>query len=372
MSTPRDPEDDAQLADALRRALAKSAAQVHPLGDGLSKIRARTAARRRQRWLVPVAAAGTAVAVVGGIVWASGALEPDEAPFASPGPTISSPDPTGSTGATTGVTVTPTPEPTATVPVYYLGAQPRESGLPLYKVFREFHRVPAADPGDRADRVRVAVTDMFKTAPLDDDYFSPWPETAAVLDVVVDETAAEVTIDLTGLEWTDVPLPDPDERLVQEIGGALVQQLVYTVTGAASRITADDEFSATGVRLLVDGAPIDELLGVDTSEPLSRDPSGYQAIIWITEPEFGETVNDPITVRLVANLFEGSGSWELLRDGVVIDEGPTSMGEGGVWAEYEFMIDGVEPGTYELVVFDAGGLGIPELAPYDSKTFTVN
>ncbi|MDQ3450888.1 MAG: hypothetical protein M3455_08260, partial [Actinomycetota bacterium] len=59
------PDDgtDPRLADALRRALARSAAEVQPAGDGLTKIRVRTAAARRQRWLVPLAATTAAVVV---------------------------------------------------------------------------------------------------------------------------------------------------------------------------------------------------------------------------------------------------------------------------------------------------------------------
>jgi len=44
------PDDgtDPRLAGALRRALARSAAEVQPAGDGLTKIRMRTAADRGQ------------------------------------------------------------------------------------------------------------------------------------------------------------------------------------------------------------------------------------------------------------------------------------------------------------------------------------
>lgn len=370
----RPDDDDARLGEVLRRALARGAAEVHPAGDGLSKIRARTAVARRQRWLVPVAAASSAIVIAGGVALASGAIGPAEDNSANPGPSTSTSATTASPGpiGTTGPTVVPAP--TATVPVYYLGAQPRESGIPMYKVFREFRRVPITDPADRDLRVEVAVTEMFANAPLDDDYFGRWPATAAVLDTSVDLETGVVTVDVTGLEWTDVRLPDPDERLVPEVGGALVQQLVYTATAAASKITSDDEFSAGGgVQLLVDGSPVDSLLGVDTQRPVERDPATYQAIIWITDPEWGETVGDPITVRLVANLYEGGPAvWTLSQDGVVIDEGITSTGECCKWIGYEFTIDGIAPGTYELKVLDLGGLGDPDVAAFDSKTINVH
>jgi len=368
---------DPRLADALRRALARSAAEVQPAGDGLTKIRVRTAAARRQRWLVPLAATTAAVVVGGGVAWAAGTLgDRAEAPFAGP-PTTSSTSATSPTSsptatATAGTTEVPVlPIPSATVPVYYLGDQPSETGIPFYKVFREFRRLPAVDVSDRAERVRIAVTEMLANEPLDDDYFSQWPQSAAVLDTSVDPDSRVVTVDFTGLEWTGVRAPDG--RLVPEIGEAVVQQLVYTATAAASKITAEDEFSAAGLRLLVDGEPVDEVLGVDTSELLVRDPRGSQAIIWITDPELGETVDEPFAVQLVANLFEGGpATWELSQDGTLVADGLTSTGEGGKWFPYEFTIDeNLEPGTYELLVFDAGGRGERDLAPYDTKTFTI-
>ena len=374
-----DDGDDPRLAEALRRALARNASEVHPLGDGLTKIRARTASSRRQRWLVPVAAATAAVVIGGGVAWAAGTLgNGDEVPFAgaSTQPGTSSPSlTTGPATDTTEVTeTTEPPAPFATVPVYYLGAQPREgNSIPSYKVFREYHRVPAADASDREERVRLAVTEMLANEPLDDDYFGRWGQSAAVLGVEVDLDSAVVTVDLTGLEWSDVRLPSPDGRLVADVGPALVQQLVYTATGAASKITTADEFSATDVELLVDGEPVDSVLGVDTGDLLQRDPRGYQAVIWITDPEWGEAVGDPITVRLVANLFEGGpAQWQLRLDGDLVDEGSTDSGAGQVWDSYEFTIADVPPGTYELEVFDLGGLGDRDLAPYDSKTFTVS
>jgi hypothetical protein len=370
-----DEGDDPRLAEVLRRALARSADEIHPLGDGLTKIRARTARSRRQRWLVPLAAAAASVVVAGGVAWGANALgqNDDREPPVAAGTTsvvVSSPPTTGPTTGSTAVETTPVP--LATVPVYYLGAQPSDGG-PAYKVFREFRRVPTHDASDRAERVRIAITEMFKNAPLDDDYFGTWPSTAKVVDVSVDTDSAIVTVDLTGLEWTDVRLPDPDGRLVEDVGAALVQELVYTATAAASKITTDDGFSATGgVRLLVDGAPVDSMLGVDTSDPVKRDPIGYQATIWITDPEFGEVVGDPITVRLVANLFEGGPpQWELTQDGVIMASDVGSTGEGGRWDDYEFTIDGVPPGTYQLEVFDVGGRGDRDFAPYDTKTITV-
>ena len=49
----------------------------------------------------------------------------------------------------------------------------------------------------------------------------------------------------------------------------------------------------TDGELLVDGEAVDEVLGVDTSGLLRRDPLTYQAVIWITDPELGEVVGQP-------------------------------------------------------------------------------
>ncbi|HEX3813368.1 MAG TPA: hypothetical protein VHX59_11050 [Mycobacteriales bacterium] len=67
MSTPD--RDDRDLEDLLRRALQEQASRVHPVGDGLAKIRHRAARRRRRlNWIRPVvAAAAAAIAVVGAV-----------------------------------------------------------------------------------------------------------------------------------------------------------------------------------------------------------------------------------------------------------------------------------------------------------------
>lgn len=375
MTSRPDDGDDPVLADVLRRALARSAADVQPAGDGLTKIRVRTAAARRQRWLVPLAATTAAVVVGGGVAWAAGSLGDRDLPFAggqttapiSTGPADAGPIPP----ATDSADGTQPAVPTATVPIYYLGAQPRD-GVDAYKVFREYHRVPAENVDDRTERVRIAVTEMFANEPLDDDYFGRWPATAAVLDTDVDVESGVVTVDLTGLDWTNVQMPDG--RTVSAVGEPVVQQLVYTATAAASLITADDEFRASEVQLLVDGDPVDSVLGVETSDPLVRDAANHQAIVWITDPETGETVSSSVVVQLVANLYEGGpAQWELRRDGQLVDEGYTGdePGSATTWDTYEFTIEDVPPGAYELTVYELGGRGEREFAPYDTKTFTV-
>ena len=76
----------------------------------------------------------------------------------------------------------------------------------------------------------------------------------------------------------------------------------------------------------------------------------------------------------MARLYEGGPApWELTPDGEVVASGRTPMGAGDRWDDYEFTIDeDLEPGTYELDVYDPGGLGDPDLAARDTKTFTIS
>ena len=371
MTGRHDDDIDPRLADALRRALARGAADIQTAGDGLTKIRARTARARRQRWLVPIAAAASAVVVAGGVAWAAGTIgadDPDDLPVATSGATSTATSPPPTTGVIPTETEPPTTEtattPDASIPVYYLGAQPREGDAPpLYRGFREYHRVPLADPTDRAARVAAAVTEMFATAPLDDDYVSVWPTQAEVLEASVDEASGEVIVDLTGLDWAGAETPDGQP--LDEFGAAVVQQLVFTATAAASRIAADDDFSATSVQV------------PRRWRPGRRDARRRRqwAVVAIADAIPGDHLDHrPRARRDRRHTDHGAprgpsvrgrtGSWELRQDGEMVYEGQTTdrgrrpMGRVRVHDRRD-----VEPGTYELMVYDLGGLGDPRAAP---------
>src|ERR1700760_1663380 len=130
----------------------------------------------------------------------------------------------------------PPPPPPPTPPPPRATTSDAERALPVYYVAqtaagprlqREFHRLPAADPGS------AAVRDMLAHPPgVDPDYRNPWPA-GTTLRAPVTSTPDAVTVDLSA-----APPADP----------LATQQLVFTVQGALG--------VATPVRLLHDGVPV--------------------------------------------------------------------------------------------------------------------
>ncbi len=382
---------DSRTADALRRALNAEAASVGIEGNGLARIRERTArASRRPAWLVPVAAGVAGIVVAGGVAWAALDDSTDvpiasETSTATPTPTQSTallppatPDPTAAPS-----TPVPTPTPTGSepappqrqiaLPVYYVGAQPAgedDTSIPRFVLFREFHRTSVAPDTDAARMVELALTEMFANQPLDPDYGGLWPTRAEVRSATVDDATGLITIDLADVEISDVR--DVEDRVLPQATQAAVQQLLYTATAAAAYAGAAPEAPATAsVRILVDGAPTTSFLGTDTTDPLRRDVTA-RASIWILSVEDGDTVTAPVVVAGEANTFEGGpAQWELSRDGEVVADGLTSTGACCTWRPFEIDLGVASPGTYTIEVYDFGGLGLRDRAPYDSKTFTI-
>ena len=198
-------DGDPRLAEALRRALARGAADIHPLGDGLTKIRARTAATRRQRWLVPVPRRHCASSSAGGVAWAAGALGTATGdPFAGQPPHRGD-EPDGHDAPRyhghPEVRARPSPPRTDRRP-----SRSTTSALsPARATGSRCTRCSASTIGCPRPTRRTARSgwrqrwnEMFANEPLDVDYFGRWPDAAEVLDVTVDEDSAVVTVDLSG------------------------------------------------------------------------------------------------------------------------------------------------------------------------------
>jgi len=369
---------DRRTADALRRALSREAAAVEPSGDGLGRIRGRTARPTRfPGWLVPLAAAVAGVVVIGGVGWTVLDDDPRTPVAADPGPSrgpattdpLSGPDTPLTTVEGTSVAI----------PVYYVGAQPSGEGdqsAPTYKLFREFHPTTVDAAPDLPTRVELALAEMFAGTPLDADYDgSSWPTTASARSVAVDESSGVITVDLAGNTLGDLSVcagdqePCHDGSAESELHAeATIQQLVFTATAAASV----DGFKPASVDILVDGEHVN-LLGVDVSAPLPRETAAFRAAVWILSVDEGATLASPITVSGEANLYEGGpATWEVLDGEKVIESGTFETGGCCRWLPYEFDIDAtLPPGSYVLRLVDAGGLGDPERAPYDSKSFSI-
>lgn len=242
--------------------------------------------------------------------------------------------------APTSVPSTPAPAERA-LPVYFVADT--ESGSRLY---REFHRVATDDPASDA------VREMFAGA-IDPDYRTPWPAGTG-LRAPVDVAGGVITVDLAGLP--------PGAQVGAEL---TVQQLVYTVQAALQ--------STDPVRILVDGAPVDELFGaVPTAHPVPRaDVYAVRSLVQIDAPADGATVTGPVEVTGEAAVFEATLPWEVLRDGEVVASGVTGTAEGQVFAAFAFTVD-LAPGDYVVRISEddpSDGEGRPVLT--DDKSITV-
>ncbi len=280
--------------DDLRSLLDDAVTGVEP-ADRLDAIRARTSApaRRLRPAVVGAAALATAAAVVGGVVLGqrlAGPGTPDQPPVATP----------------------------ADVPVavYYQGMTPQ--GPRLYRSYEQ--------AGD--DTLSTALG-LLADQPSDPDYRSPWPagalEAGAVVDGVIEVTLA-ADADVAG------PGGPPDEAVLA------VQQVVYTAQAAVQE--------RLPVRFVRDGAPVEEVFGVDTSAPVSQAPPlETLALVSISDPAEGQVVDDgSFLARGVASSFEATVPWEIRDDaGAVVSSG---------FATADGFLDRLHPWSVEVDVSD--------------------
>jgi hypothetical protein len=341
--------------DELRRLLDDAVSDVRPT-PALSAIRDRTKVtpmNRSRSWLVAAAAAVAVSAATVTTVALTGDDDgrPDRAgPAADPDTTADAtqdPDPDG----------TESPEPSSgvaerqlAVAVYYVGGTPAGPRL-----FREFHELRSTD--ERAAVAKAALVEAVGDTASDPDYRSPWSD----LDVTVGQVAMAgdtVVVDLAG------DLRDRPAGMAGAEAEMAVQQLVHTVQAAYER--------RVPVQLVIEGAPVDALLGVPTAEPLTAgDPMEVQAPVWIIEPQEGAAGTDFVVWGRGA-FFEANVSWQLLDGDRVVDEGFTTAEECCTLSEFSFGLVAPAPGDYTLRVYDAdmsGGEGNGEAEDTKRLTF---
>lgn len=209
-------------------------------------------------------------------VSASASASPGEGATAAP---ASSAAPT----ATTSVS----PSARTTLAIYYL----HDSGRGI-RLQREWRSVPRT-----TTPIRAAVDAMLHLAPLDPDYTSLWPKATTIRGISVGGDTA--TVDLSadaargsaGSEAEDVSL----------------QQLVHTVTAAASGITR--------VRLRIDGRERDTLWGhADARGAMRRGSSTtYLATVSLETPQEGSRVGRSLRFGGSANTFEANVVWRITK-----------------------------------------------------------
>lgn len=319
--------------DELRRLLNEAVDNVHP-HEGLTTIKSKTKEKKMSaRGPVLFGAGGAAIAtaaVIGVIAW-TGGFGSDDAEDAQPaGSSSQSSEVEDSTPAETESATEPTEtastDPTAAVPVYYIGDGPGEPVL-----FREFQDLSG-------DHVRAAVEAAVVGTPQDPDYRNVWPDGAAVNGVEVSDDL--ITIDLVGV---DSERPNGLDEREAELA---VQQLVFTAQGAHGE-------GRVPVQLTVAGSPTDSILGVATAEPLAAaSVLETLSLMNITAPAEGATVSGKFTATGVNNGFEAWVGYQILKDG---EEVASGFGMAEAWMEdklfpweVEVDVSGLEPGEYVL------------------------
>jgi hypothetical protein len=344
----------------LRGLLDDAVADVHP-APALSAIRNRTKVtpmNRHRTWLTAAAAAVavSAATVTTVVLTGDDGGRPDRAgPAATADPT---PDESADAGDDT---ATPDPAPSnppsdaEAVPVYYVGETPAGPRL-----FREFHRLTV--PDDAAGTAKAALVEALSSSALDPDYRTPW----AGLDIavgLVTRAGDTVVVDLGSASYGG-DLRERPLGMSKAEADMAVEQLVHTVQAVYQE--------PVPVQVLLQGDPIDTLLGVPVSEPLAAgDPMQVQAPVWIIEPQEGSTGNGFVVTGRGA-FFEANVAWELLEGDRVVDEGFATAEECCTLAPFSFRVDAPAPGDYTLRVYDAdmsGGEGNGEAEDTKRLTF---
>lgn len=242
------------------------------------------------------------------------------------------------------------------VPVYWIGRTKTKAAL-----YREFLPIDAG-----ADPIQTAVQLMTSTKPLDPDYSTPWSKPSKIAASLSDKNV--ITVDLSA----DAFSKSSDNATAQ----LAIQELVYTVTGAAANAGLVDANQALQVSILVDGHT--DYLAFDQvrlDRPISRDAT-VQAPIWIIEPQQGaESSSGPIAVSGLAMVQAASLGWSVQRvepggGKVNYQSGKTPLQKSTQKGNFSFAIN-PPPGNYELEVFwtDPAAPGVR--SDVDSKAFTV-
>jgi len=342
--------------DDLRRVLHDTVDGLEPR-PGLDAIRARTREQHSghgRAWLLGAFGAAVATAaVVAGVAVLGG----DPRPAADPSPAGSPVSPTANASQAPSDVPSDGGSGAATVaaPLYFAGDSPQ--GVSLY---REFQRV------DARDRLRAAANLVVRGSAADPDYRSLWPDGAAIDDVSFDGVGTDgllqVSISDPALRVRPSTMSEREARLA-------VQQVVYTLQGVVG--------ARAPVQFLLDGNPLDTVLGVPTAEPLANDPqTEVLSQVNITAPEQGEEASRMLVVTGVADSFEATVPLKVMRGSeVVLEDFATADGWMGKLFPFTKTLDlsALPAGDYTLVAStdDPSG-GAEGTGPFtDTKDFTL-
>lgn len=375
------------LEERLRRALRAEAEAVVPAGDGLARIRERTAGARP--WWRPALAAVSAAALFGLAAGAGLALtrdgegstsnaaaspaslqatppSPSESPQASAPaplpPSASAPLPPSATASSAASTLPSLGTPATTKPPVAVvpspAVTPSASREPTSR-----GTVPPSAPSSTAappaGTLPTAPTGGSVTVPV---YYVQKVDGNVRLYREFHRAAQRENDAVTALDEMVGRPKDPDYSSLWSSGARAVtyqvkagvatvglsgagrpgdlavQQLVHTVTAADRRVDA--------VSIEVDGKVV-------TSGAVRRAPAiDVLGFIWIFDLEEGSSVARTFTLRGEASVFEAALQWEAVRNGAVASKGFMTASEGapgrGSWST---KVELPEAGRYTIRVF---------------------
>ncbi len=228
------------------------------------------------------------------------------------------------------------------------------------RLYREFHKSTGTTPLD------AALADATSVQPLDPDYRTDWPA-GIVASTAFDGVGSDGLIQIT---LADESVHDRPAGMSQAEAQIAVEQLIYTAQAAVQ--------ARAPVQFLLGENPIDQVLGVPTSEPLAEGKwSDVLSLVSVTSPEEGATVSGSFTADGVANSFEATVPWQIKQGDEVVATG-FSTAEGSMgnklypWTT-EVDVSDLAPGTYTFVAMtdDPSG-GAEGSGPFtDTRTIVI-
>ncbi|NOY54752.1 MAG: spore gernimation protein [Actinobacteria bacterium] len=170
-------------------------------------------------------------------------------------------------------------------------------------------------------------------------------------------TAIPQGTDLNDVEVTD-GVATVDLSSVFDGGGGTVSmrarlaQLVYTVTGYDPEIT--------GVRLELDGTPVEVSAGEGPLEHVPMTPESFEDLlpgILIESPAFDDWAPPPVTITGIATAAEGVFQLEILdSDGNMVAAVPVQIGKGPGWRRFSVTFEASDlppmPATLQIRVYE--------------------
>lgn len=224
------------------------------------------------------------------------------------------------------------------------------------RLYREFHSVPAGEPGTAAVRELLG-----SDSGVDPDYRSSWPPGWS-LRSPVEHSGGVITVDLDPPAGTG---PASGGPATAEAARLAVQQLVYSVQGALG--------STDPVRILLGGRAAEQLWGhVPIAAPIARAiPSATRSLVQIDNPVHGAVLGRTVRVSGEAAVFEATVLWQVLQGQAVVQHGFATAAEAFKFSPYSFTLT-LAPGDYTLRVYESDasdGEGRPPFS--DTKMITV-